>query len=297
MLNLAEKEDLMPKTTYFGPARVLEINETEGLVHLRLEGREKYLTWGRSAMPYFHEFKWGETVLVAGEDIHNLYVIGLLNTKAPGGTDEKRLSVKNGTTATVERTPEGERLQVCSKSGELIFEYDSQTGNSRVNIHSGDLEFITRNGNIHFASDQDIRFTSKQSVEIKSQQGIRIMTTDVIGKILASLSLNRKTKLSSQDLGITAQRGDIQIEESNYSGKKFISRIVQAKLTIGSLQMQANNVIEKAENVYRTVKGLMQLKTQRMRTLVEATYHLKTRKSFLKSKEDFKVNADKIHLG
>jgi hypothetical protein len=49
--------------------------------------------------------------------------------------------------------------------------------------------------------------------------------------------------------------------------------------------------------MYNTVEQLSQLKTGRMRTLVKSTFHLKAKNSMLKSEEDFKVRAEKIHLG
>ncbi len=69
------------------------------------------------------------------------------------------------------------------------------------------------------------------------------------------------------------------------------------KLISGKVETLANDIIEKAKTVYRTVEGLTQLRTGRMRTMVEASYHLKAKKTFLKAEEDFKVKAEKIHLG
>jgi len=59
----------------------------------------------------------------------------------------------------------------------------------------------------------------------------------------------------------------------------------------------AETVIQKAKNVYRTVERLTQLRTARLRTLVDETYQLKSRNAFVKTEEDFKVRADHIYLG
>ena len=39
------------------------------------------------------------------------------------------------------------------------------------------------------------------------------------------------------------------------------------------------------------------LRTGRLRTLVDSTFHFKARKAFLKSEQDFKIKAEKIDLG
>ena len=59
----------------------------------------------------------------------------------------------------------------------------------------------------------------------------------------------------------------------------------------------AESMIEKARNVYRTVEQLSQLKAGRVRTLVASTFFFRTRKAFIHSEEDYKIKAEKIHLG
>ena len=298
MSTISNEISLMHKTKYFRPAMVLDVNEDKRLILLRIEGMGTDInTWGRSAVPSVHKFVCGETVLVAGEDIGAVYIIGLLNGDLIEENDEHPLTLKNGTYATTVHA-ESEKLQVCRKSGELIFEYDPETGKSRVNIQSGDLEFVTKNGSINFISEQDIRFTSKQSIGMESRYGIFLSIKNTLGKIIPSIILRPgEMKLMSPELGITAQRGKMHIEESQYIGQRFSGTFKHAKLIIGRLESIANDVISRARNVYRTVDELTQLKTGRMRTLVRSTLHMKAKMSYLKAEEDFKINADKIHLG
>lgn len=299
MFAVVEKKFAMPKTRYFGPAQVMELNLVEGLVRLQIDGMEEDTEiWARLAIPYANLCKPGASVLVAGEGLNDIYIIGLLSKGHNEEPDHKSLVLKNGAKARITGNTETERLEVRSRVGELIFEHDPETGKSRVNIQSGDLEIVTQEGNIDFISAGDIRFSSQQSIELKSLLGIRMMTTDLLGSILSSVTLNfKKLCLQSPIIGITAQRGDIHVEDSSYIGKKFVGRMGHAKLIVGKIETLANDIIEKAKSVYRTVEGLTQLKTGRMRTMVDASYHLKAKKAFLKAEEDFKVKAEKIHLG
>ena len=157
MLTVSEKITTMLQTKYFGPAEVLDINEAERSVLLRFPGpAEELEAWARIAIPTSHHFAVGDRVLIAGEDAFNLYVIGLLEVKHEAGGDAQRVKTENGAYATVNKTRSRETVQVRSGSGELVFEYDPEHGKSRVNIYSGDLEFVTRDGDINFVSNGKI---------------------------------------------------------------------------------------------------------------------------------------------
>ncbi|MDY6843934.1 MAG: DUF3540 domain-containing protein [Thermodesulfobacteriota bacterium] len=272
MFGVARKPAPIPGTGYFGPARVLEIDEERGLFSVLVtrckDRKNAFKTWARLAIPYPHELHWGETVLVAGETIDDFYVIGLLDVTVNSKVQKTDLVLQNGTRAAITGTPDAEQLKVFSQDGGLIFEYDSKTGKSRVDIPEGDLELIAANGNIDFISAQDIRFFSKNSIDMKSET-----------------------------FGLTAQAGELHIEETHYTGKKVVGEVHTARLMVERLETLAGTIMEKAKNVYRTVEKLSQIKAGRMRTLVKETCQFKSKKAFFKAEEDFKIKGEKIHLG
>jgi hypothetical protein len=272
MKDVAEKLNPMPGAQYLGPGRVLEYDEAGRRVQVLLEptgsGLKARRAWARLAIPYGYKPNWGDTLLVAGEDPDGFYVIGVLDTQGRGLEPERAVVLGNGARAVVAGPPQGEKLRVFSKEGGLIFEYDADTGKSRVDIPVGDLEVTTKEGHIAFTSAKGIRFCSQTTIDMQSAE-----------------------------LGINARRGDILIETAKYQGKKFSGEISHIKLIMDRLETFADKVIAKAKNVYKTVEGLTQLRTGRLRTLVERTYQLKSKKALLKAEEDFKVRAEKIYLG
>jgi hypothetical protein len=186
---------------------------------------------------------------------------------------------------------------VFYRQNELLFEYDEENRRARVNMSSGDLEFVAQNGNITFRSGKEIAI-SGQAVRITSPAAVRLGITDAIGKICSALTLHhRGMKLSSPEIGIQAERGDFAVDEAVYTGSRFLGRIGCAKLIADTLETMAVSVFEKARNVYRTVEQLSQLKAGRVRTLVASTFYFRSRKAFLYSEEDYKIKAEKIHLG
>lgn len=305
MPNVAELYPLVTETRYFGPARVLETDESENSVRVRIEempGNPE--TWCRVALPFKYDFIQGDEALIAGEDVENLYVIGMLthrNSQSSARTEtSSELKMDNGAYALIDDSIDSSEsgiLRVFSKRKELLFEYDPVAEKARVMVESGDLEFATQDGDITISSARNIRLDG-QEIDIRSRSGIRLGVADIIGQLRSALSLGpRKMKITSPELDITAQRSLVHIEEMRYTGKRFLGKVGYVQLIAQKLETAAKTVIEKAENVYRTVRQLTQLKTGRKRTIVDSTYYLKTKKSILKADDDFKVKADKIHLG
>ncbi len=95
---------------------------------------------------------------------------------------------------------------------------------------------------------------------------------------------------SAQDVRIGGRTIEMNSRQLNIKAES-------ARWIVQRLETLAETLVEKARNAYRTVEQLAQLRTGRLRTLVDQTFQLKSRKAFLKSEEDFKIKGEKIHLG
>jgi hypothetical protein len=286
-----------------GPARVLEVDEEEGLiqvvVHAPADGQGgSRKSWATPALPYDGELGWGDTVLVAGEPNSALYVVGVLKAQTRGKVRGKELVLQSGARAEADGPADAERLKVFAADGELIFEHDPASGKSRIGVPSGDLEIVTRNGNIDFISAEGVRFFSKSAIEMKSLEGIQLAASNARQKTLTALNLQPgRVDLRSAELGIWARKGELRVDEAEIQGEKLFGAIASVKLTMKRCETLVGTVIEKAKTAYRTVEELTQLKTGRLRTLVDGVYQLQSQTALLKAKEDFKVDGEQIHLG
>jgi hypothetical protein len=131
---------------YLGPATILEINPRDGLVLVEWKtAGQSCLSWARPATATPTQFKPRDTALVLSQNLEDFYLIGLLQSTNP---------------AIQPATPASEVVQVHSPRGELVLEYHPDSGKTRVNVPQGDLEFITKNGNISFQSARKISFTA-----------------------------------------------------------------------------------------------------------------------------------------
>jgi hypothetical protein len=237
-------------------------------------------------------------VLVAGSLGEELYVVGVLGARSSRGARGRELVMDGGARAEVLGPPGAQRLQVFSAAGEMIFEHDPATGRSRVGVPVGDLEIVTPEGNIDFIAARGVRFFSREAIQLKSLQGIEMAVADPHSDELSSLDLRPgKIGLRGSALAVSAQRGELRIDEAEVAGRTLSGTIAQVKLTMERCETAAGTVIEKARNVYRTVAELTQLRTARMRTLVDQLYLLRSETALLRAEEDFKVDGEKIHLG
>jgi hypothetical protein len=286
MTNFPEMLGILSAVSFFGPAGVIERNETDGRYRVSLsrpDGEEGILTpWASLAIPLPRDLRCGETVLVAGGSDRDLYIIGVPDFRPAEPAMHNCLELPGGGKAEITGIPSAEKLQVFSGRGQLIFEYDPHTEKCRIDAPSGDMEFQ--------AGDGDIVFTSSKS--------IRLVSSASGGECRSALTLDSAgISLNGPEIGIAGKKGDIHIEETRYTGKSFSGRIDTVKLAVKRLETMAVTVVQKVKNLYQTVEELAQVQAGRMRTLIAATWHMKSKKMFLKAEEDVKIKGEKIYLG
>jgi hypothetical protein len=113
--------------------------------------------------------------------------------------------------------------------------------------------------------------------------------------------------VSTGDLALRTEHGDIELQSAgavriggqaiDLTGERVEVRARRARWIVDKLETVADTVRETAKNLYSQVERLAQLRTGRMRTLVEETYQFRSKNAFVKAEKDYKIKADQIHLG
>lgn len=150
------------QTGYLGPATVLDINQPDRLVLVQWnkEG-QPCLSWARPALVTSTQFKPGDLALVLSQNFEDFYLIGLLSEPASvAQAAPTQVMTKSGASVATTRSAGEEIVQVHSKQGALVLQYHPESGKTVVNVQTGDLEFVTHNGNIAFRSAQKISFVA-----------------------------------------------------------------------------------------------------------------------------------------
>lgn len=250
-------EQLTCGSRILGPAGVLEVDSAGSRLRLRLAGSDDDLgVWARIAIATEVHVGIGDEVLVLGESPSDLYVIGILRASPL----PDRITVDGGAYAAVAASPQADTLQVFSGRNELLFEYDEKHHRARIHVDSGDLEFITKDGNIVLSSARDV-------------------------------------VIHGNSVQVSGERGDIQLSQTNLSGTRLQAHYKQAKVVVDCFEGVFQTLTERAKNAFRSVEQLAQTKAGRIRTLVESTYFFKAKRAFVKADEDYKIRAEKVHLG
>ncbi|MFK5947444.1 MAG: DUF3540 domain-containing protein [Methylococcales bacterium] len=281
----------------FNPALVIKAVDENGFIALDLKQlHQTQSVYARIALSLTQPLAIGDEVLIAGDDTENLYVIGILNMVTPAVSTAHQ-EIGYGAYIVKGESATSPSLQVFSKRNELLIEYDAASEKTRINIEKGNLEFSTQEGDIILDSSQNI-YLNANTIDLESRSNIQLSVKDALGQLISAISIKPKwLKLSSQQLDMSAQRTSLYSKSTNFIGESFKANIKESTLVSEKLTTLANTITENAKNIYRTVEELSQLRTGRMRTLVKNTLHIKANKTYMKSQDDFKVNAKKIHLG
>jgi Protein of unknown function (DUF3540) len=245
---------------YFGPGRVLGTAEEAGFVRILLGD----LSADREAearipvsLPVDPDP--GDLVLVAGEARAGFFILAVLERGFTDTAPVSRLESSEGAVASVEEATETSTIKVFSKRQDLLFEYEPTTEKMRLHVAPGDLE-INVPGSIRF------------------QAGNRV---DLVGR----------------EVNLQAESGTVRIDKMKFIGNRVDGVLKKSRLFIDRAERISKTVIEKSCNVYQTVEQLTQLRTGRLRTKVDSTYHVKARSAYLKAEQDVNVDGQRINLG
>ncbi|MFO7713057.1 DUF3540 domain-containing protein [Desulfosarcina sp.] len=243
------------------------------------------------------ELEPGDEVLTMTDGSGRAYIVGVLSCKTGNTSRSEQIRLANGAYARVDRSLADESLKLYSKENELLIDYHSPTGTVKVNVASGNLEFTATNGSIVFHSAKDIHMDGDH-VAVNARNDIHMGVRDPNGGAGPVIAMNaRKLQLASPVMELIAQRAQLFLQETRIAGKQLIGRFGNIQSISRKFESVADTVMTKAKNVYRTVSELSQLKAGRQRTLIEKTSHMKAQKTIMKSEQDFKIKAEKIHLG
>jgi Protein of unknown function (DUF3540) len=238
----------------------------------------------------------GDEVLTMTDNDGRMYILGILSCAQDGRPSGERLYLSDGSCAAIDRSGDGERLKVFNSSNELVVDYHAATNSVHVTAQSGDLAFASTTGSVAFHAAKDIMLHAPR-VRLDADSDIHLQVNAATGSGPSLSMKNRRMQLASPFMDITSQRARFFFAEIKLAGKTLLGHIGDVQFVARKIETVADTVMARAKNVYRTISQLSQLKAGRQRTLIENSCHMKARKTILKSETDFKVKAEKIHLG
>jgi hypothetical protein len=257
---------------YLGPARVLEVDAAAGRARVEIPGEAgPQSRWAELALAQPVAFDGRRALVVSNGD--DAYVIGVLGR------------------------PPGAPIQVRNERNEVVFEYDAAAQRSRLVVPTGDLDILVPEGDLTLASDRGVRVRGR-TVDISATTGLRLAVHDLAARLLTSIGLSQRgARLKTGTLRVEADRADVAARAGRLKGDRLETEASLVRTRAARIETDADTVVERAGQLFRQVRGVIQTRAGRVRSLVTGAWHVRAGRADLRTKDVFKVDGDRIHLG
>lgn len=214
-----------------------------------------------------------------------------------GEAGERAVTARDGARAQIVERDGEERLQVRGPSGAVIFEYDPATGRSTLSVASGDLALCVPDGNIDLVAGKDIRCFAAGQVTLAGASGASLGAR-APGAPPAGVRVDPgRVKLHGESLSVAASRADMRVGEGRYTGSSLSATVERAHLALERLETVAGRVIARARDLYQSVQDLHDVRSGRMRVLVDDALDMKGGSTTIQADGDVRIDGEKINLG
>ena len=195
-----------------------------------------------------------------------------------------QLSLPNG--ASVER--QGPQLVARDVAGQVILRFDGVTVEL---VAAADMVLNAPQGGVAIQCRDDvvidartIRQRARQQLALQVEDSRVVLDGDSLQTTSASLEANTThAKLSAQQTTLLTQR---------------LATTAQTVLhEVERLEVRAGKIVERARDVLRDTSGLLQLRSGRLRSVVERSYTLITERTNMRSRAETSIDGEKILLG
>lgn len=193
------------------------------------------------------------------------------------------------------------RLQVFNKDNQLLFEYDAETGTTRLTIPDGDLELASQTGSIRLKAADEVAIESPH-VTVAAQESIGMRVIDLSKQLLRPVGssftmLPDRLKAAAQQFDVGAEQANVAATRLDYKGEEVSAVVSRVANVFAKVETRAKSIWQTTDNLVTKVREAAQLRAGRINQQVDGTIHTKSDKAIHKTKKDFKVQAERIHLG
>jgi hypothetical protein len=221
-------------------------------------GEHETQVQGSLAVPSVNPMPGDEVVAMADPEGH-WYVLGFAQPRM----QPQEIKLKSGEQVSVD----DQTIVVSDPNQHILFRYQLASSTLEISTEH-DLEFRSEQGKI--------RLVAKTGCEIETEGTAAVRASEVeITSVKTSIH-TRKMETIADKISETSQ--DIQIRA-------------------GRWDLQAERWVERAVDAYFEVDELLQIQSQRMRTLVQKSYQLLAGKTTIASEEDTSVDGKRVLLG
>jgi len=195
-------------------------------------------------------------------------------------------------------TESGQRLALASRSGQVLFEYDTSSGCVRISGAVTSVALASSAADVELRSEGNLALVARGGVSIRSASAVTLEVQDGTSSPSARASVTpHGISLAARQLDLMAERARASWQRAELCGQKLRARWESAQLSSQHLELEARNVRSKLHTVMQEVEGSLSLRAGRVRQWIRGSHHTRVERSELLATEDVRINGKRINLG
>ncbi|MCA9621479.1 MAG: DUF3540 domain-containing protein [Myxococcales bacterium] len=103
--------------------------------------------------------------------------------------------------------------------------------------------------------------------------------------------------LATRRLAVEADDAELRTTRASLVAERVVSHCMDLAQQVGRWELRAERIAEWADDVYRHAEGLTQLRTGRLRQLVDGAYQVVAKRAQVTCDEDVSLDGNRILLG
>jgi YD repeat-containing protein len=283
--------------SHLGPASVISCDDDSGLalVEFTANGQSRRV-WAEIALDRGIDIGPHDAVLAAVAGETQAYIIGVLR-RGGASSAERSVVTRGGSRAAVVRSENAERIEVRNENDELLFEYDEAGRTTRVHVPRGNLDMIVPDGDVTIASNKAVRLRGR-TIDMTATSGIRLLIHDFAARAMSAIGLTKRGMgVKGREVRIDAKQADLNVTKTALKGDRAEVNVGTSRTKAKRIETEAETITQRAGTISQTVTGLLQSSVGRVRSVIAGTWRCRAKRADLRTKDVFKVDGDRIHLG
>ncbi|TVP74582.1 MAG: DUF3540 domain-containing protein [Gemmatimonadales bacterium] len=245
----------------------------------------------------------GSRVLAMEGSDGQVWVLGVLAQGTEGGdghagspaTGELRTST--GARATVEDGPEGERLILRDAGDVTLVSHDASTGTTRIHSGGRRLAIDAPEGDLELRAGRTLRL-SGQEVEVTATSSLRLLVREGLMALPNLFRMGRRrTEIRSEGVRVETREMETRTESSVLRAGKVTTRADRICTKTREMEVDAEMSTERLGSFTQVVTGLVRRTAGALRSRISGTWQTRAGRADLRTRETFKVDGERIHLG
>jgi len=234
----------------------------------------------------------GDEVLILCDSEGRAFVVDRL----AGGPRTSEVRTSDGASARVEARDGRETLVIRSPGGEVVAEHDASTGRTRVRATEGAIEIEPSTGLTHLAA-RGVLALDASVIALRAKSGVLISSGSPDAGASELHLTPGETSVRTRRASVQAERTDVRTETMSLEARRADGAIGDARLASDRVELSAESARTTLGTLIHTISGAARVSVGRMALYATTMLRMRSERTDVRSKKEFKIDGSRIHLG